>query len=162
MLFRSDKSGGSKATLYTYFPTKDDLFRAVIEGVVAISKKPKLDSSADIRVALITFGVQRMEVVFSSHHRALLQLIIAERERFPDIARLYYDIGPMRSHDLLADYFAELKDQGLLNVESPIESADFFIGMLFHQWYMNQLFTRTTPPERPMKRPSNRILAFCS
>ena len=26
-------SGGSKATLYSYFPTKDDLFRAVIDAV---------------------------------------------------------------------------------------------------------------------------------
>ena len=141
-----EKSGGSKATLYTYFPTKDDLFRAVIEGVVSNRKEPELDSSADIRTALVTFGVQRMQVVFSRQHRALLRLIIAERERFPDIARLYYDIGPMRSHDLLVDYFSELKDRGLLDVESPAESADFFIGMLLHQWYINQLYTRVTPP----------------
>lgn len=141
-----EKSGGSKATLYTYFPTKDDLFRAVIEGVVAISKEPELDSSADIREGLVAFGVQRMQIVFSTHHRALLRLIIAERERFPDIARLYYDIGPMRSRDLLADYFSEMKDRGLLGIESPVESAEFFIGMLVHRWYINQLYTRTPPP----------------
>ena len=139
-------SGGSKATLYSYFPTKDDLFRAVIEEVVSNRKDPELDSSADIRSALITFGVQRMQVVFSRHHRALLRLIIAERERFPDIARLYYDIGPMRSHDLLLDYFTELTEQGHLDTDSPTEAADFFLGMLLHQWYLNQLYTRTPPP----------------
>ena len=109
-------------------------------------KEPELDSSADVRSALVTFGVQRMQVVFSGHHRALLRLIIAERERFPDIARLYYDIGPMRSHDLLVDYFTELKDQGQLETESPTEAADFFIGMMLHQWYLNQLYTATAPP----------------
>lgn len=141
-----EKSGGSKATLYAYFPTKDDLFRAVVEGVVSNRKEPELDASAEVRAALVAFGVQRMQVVFSQHHRALLRLIIAERERFPDIARLYYDIGPMRSHDLLVDYLTELKERGLLNAENPAESADFFIGMLLHQWYINQAFTRTAPP----------------
>ena len=28
------QSGGSKSTLYAYFPTKEDLFRAVIDSVV--------------------------------------------------------------------------------------------------------------------------------
>jgi AcrR family transcriptional regulator len=31
------QSGGSKSTLYAYFPTKQDLFRAVIDNVVANS-----------------------------------------------------------------------------------------------------------------------------
>ena len=141
-----ERSGGSKATLYTYFPTKDDLFRAVIEAVVSNRQEPTLDSSADVHAALVAFAIQRMNVVFSQRHRALVRLVIAERERFPDIARLYYDIGPMRSEDLLVDYFMELRERGLLDMESPVEAADLFIGMMFHQWYVKHLYTHVTPP----------------
>jgi hypothetical protein len=34
-------------------------------------------------------------VIFSTRHRAILRLIIAERERF-DLAQLYYERGPRR------------------------------------------------------------------
>ena len=35
-----EKSGGSKATLYSYYPTKADLFRAVVDSIV--TKKYRL------------------------------------------------------------------------------------------------------------------------
>src|SRR5690554_1483614 len=56
-------SGGSKATLYSYFPTKDDLFRAVVEDVLASSSthEPRLNTAADPRTCLIEFSVQRLE-----------------------------------------------------------------------------------------------------
>src|SRR5690606_8344185 len=59
-------SGGSKATLYSYCPTKDDLCRAVIDGVLASAQEPRRETTADPRTTLIEFSVQRLEVLFSS------------------------------------------------------------------------------------------------
>jgi AcrR family transcriptional regulator len=141
-----ERSGGSKATLYSYYPTKGALLRAVIDEVVANRDEPELDPSDDVRTALITFSEQRMKIVFSEHHRALLRLIISETERFPDIAQLYYERGPQRSHDLLVEYLTALKKRQLLSIESAEESAEFFIGMLLHHWYVAQLYVRPSPP----------------
>ena len=89
------QSGGSKSTLYAYFPTKEDLFRAVIDSVVDNSDLgAALDISANARMVLTEFAVSRQRVVLSPRHRAVLRLVIAERERFPDLAQIYWERGP--------------------------------------------------------------------
>ncbi len=147
-----DRCGGSKATLYNYFSTKEELFHAVIDDIVSNRQKPDLDISEDLRTTLITFALQRMKVVFSSQHRQLLRLIVAERDRFPQIAAMYYEHGPKRSHDLVVSYMERLKSRGLLEIDNPEESAEFLIGMLLHHWYLAQLYLQTPPPsERSMR-----------
>ena len=52
------QSGGSKSTLYAYFPTKEDLFRAVIDSVVDNSDLgTALDINVNARAVLTEFAV---------------------------------------------------------------------------------------------------------
>lgn len=141
-----DKSGGSKATLYSYFATKADLFRAVVEDVVSGSTFPDMIVEDDVRETLIAFARDRMSVVFSRRHRSLMGLIIAERGRFPDIARTYYETGPLHSHEVLRKYFVALIDQKRIVIESADEAAEFLRGMLMHQWYIDQLYMNAPAP----------------
>ncbi len=141
-----EKSGGSKATLYSFFPTKADLFRAVVDSIVTSNADIELQSLDNIRDTLVMFAEQRLRVVFSRKHRALMGLIIAERDRFPDIARMYYERGPLRGHTLLRDYFETLIDRRLIDIRSAEEAAEFFRGMLMHQRYIDQLFLDAQVP----------------
>jgi AcrR family transcriptional regulator len=140
-----DKSGGSKATLYSYYPTKADLFRAVVDSIVTTQEGPELRSLDDIRDTLVTFAEHRLGIVFSSKHRALMRLIISERDRFPDIARMYYEQGPLHSHNMLRDYFEIVIEKGLLDIRSADEACEFFRGMLMHQRYIEQLYLGASP-----------------
>jgi AcrR family transcriptional regulator len=140
------QSGGSKATLYAYFPTKEDLFRAVIDGVMVNNAQPPLDTSRDVRSMLTEFAVDRLHIIFSARHRAVLRLIIAERERFPDLAKLYYERGPLKSHNLVTEYLAALKRHDLLDVDDADEAAEFFVGMLMHRWYKELLLLAAETP----------------
>lgn len=135
-----EKSGGSKATLYSYYPTKADLFRAVVDSIVSDDDDGELQSFDNIRDTLVHFAEHRLLVVFSRKHRALMGLIIAERDRFKDIARMYYERGPLRGHILLRDYFETLIEKGLIDIRSADEASEFFRGMLMHQRYIDQLF----------------------
>jgi AcrR family transcriptional regulator len=154
-----ERSGGSKATLYSYFPSKEDLFRAVIDAIVLHREEPALEPSGDIRAALVGFALQRMAVVFSSQHCALLRLIVGERERFPDIARMYYERGPRRSKELLADYMATLRSRNLLAIDDAAESAELLVGMLFFEWYLTQLYLAEGPPsEKEMQARTERVV----
>jgi len=141
-----EKSGGSKATLYSFYPTKADLFRAVVDSIVTSNKSQDLKSLDNIRDTLVAFAEQRLRVAFSAKHRALTRLIIAERERFPDIARMYYEQGPLHSHRLLRDYFEILIDKGLIDIRSADEASEFFRGMLMHQRYIEQLYLNASQP----------------
>ena len=140
-----EKSGGSKATLYSYYPTKADLFRAVVDSIVTTQEGPELASFNNVRDTLVDFAEHRLGIVFSGNHRALMRLIIAERERFPDIARMYYEQGPLHSHMVLRDYFEVLIDKGLLDIRSADEACEFFRGMLMHQRYIEQLYLDASP-----------------
>jgi AcrR family transcriptional regulator len=142
-----ERSGGSKATLYAYFPTKQDLFRAVIEDVLVGGRRVVPDPQrADIDGMLLDFGIDRLQVVFSERHRAVLRLIIAERERFPDLARLYHERAPQRGHRLLVKYLDDLNSAGRLAIEDTDEAAEFFIGMLLHRWYKELLLLDAPTP----------------
>jgi len=141
-----EKSGGSKATLYSFYPTKADLFRAVVDSIVASHERVDLKSLDNVRDTLVNFSEERLRVVFSRKHRALMRLIIAERDRFPDIARMYYERGPLRGHTQLRDYFETLIDKGLIDIRSAAEASEFFRGMLMHQRYIDQLYLNAPVP----------------
>ncbi len=151
-------SGGSKATLYNYFPTKDDLFRAVIDDVLASAQEPMLDTAADPRTSLIEFSVQRLEVLFSDQHHALLRLIIAERERFPDLAQMYYERAPQRSRSMLSTYFTELERRQVIDTGAAEEASEFLIGMMVHWWVMEALLLSNSPSSEAIRERATRVV----
>jgi AcrR family transcriptional regulator len=140
------EAGGSKSTLYKFFPSKTDLFYAVVAGVVADRRRIKLDPDQDIYDCLVEFSLDRLRVVFTKRHWSLMRLIMAERDRFPRIARAYYDVGPKNSHEVLANYLRNLAERNLLNIEDPDQAAHFFIGMLMHEWYLMRLLVLQNIP----------------
>jgi AcrR family transcriptional regulator len=155
------KSGGSKSTLYAYFPTKQDLFRSVIDNVVANSDLgTALDITLNARLVLTEFAVNRQRIVLSARHRAVLGLVIAERDRFPDLAHIYWERGPQRSGRQLITYLEALRNREVLAIDNAEEAAEFFIGMLFQRW-LKQLYYVSQPPptEALLRARAERVVA---
>ena len=155
------QSGGSKSTLYAYFPTKEDLFRSVIDNVVDNSDVgAALDVSVNARVVLTEFAVSRQRIVLSERHRAVVGLVIAERERFPDLAAIYWERGPQKSQRLLATYLEALKHREILAIDDAEEAAEFFVGMLFQRWLKQSLYVKLPPPsEAALRARAERVVA---
>jgi AcrR family transcriptional regulator len=146
-------SGGSKSTLYAYFPTKQDLFRAVIDKVVANSDLgAALDITLNARLVLTEFAVSRQRVVLSERHRAVVGLVIAERNRFPDLAQMYWERGPQRSGRQLITYLEALRNREVLAIDNAEEAAEFFIGMLFQRWLKQVYYASGPPPTEALLR----------
>jgi TetR/AcrR family transcriptional regulator, mexJK operon transcriptional repressor len=155
------QSGGSKSTLYAYFPTKEDLFRAVIDNVVDNSELgTALDISVNARAVLTEFAIARQRVVLSQRHRSVLRLVIAERERFPDLAQIYWERGPQRSGRHLVTYFEALRNREILAIDDAEEAAEFFIGMLFQRWLRPIYYMDAPPPsEAALRARAERVVA---
>ena len=92
------KIGGSKATLYSYFPSKKDLFVAVIEDEVRRMFVPLFDmdetqeapfvrSSRDSAGASSTCCWPRVRSGF------FYRLVVAESARFPEVGQAAYQFG---------------------------------------------------------------------
>lgn len=89
------KAGVSKGTVYLYFPSKEELFKAVIRETVLpnlVRAEALLDSpdvpSAEYLRRLLEFMTGRMA---SSPIGIIPKLIVTEAGNFPDIARFYLD-----------------------------------------------------------------------
>jgi len=153
------ESGGSKSTLYAYFPTKEDLFRAVIDNVVDNDAGPALEIVGNARFVLIEFAVSRLRVVLSPRHRAVLGLVIAERDRFPDLARIYLERGPQKSYRTLSTYLEALKRREVLEIEDVGEAVEFFVGMLFQRWLPQLLYlNQPVPTEEVLRVRAERVV----
>ena len=160
------KSGGSKATLYSYYPTKADLFRAVVDRIVASSAPPMpLDTCEHIRAALQQYGEARLALIFSERHQTLLRLVISERDRFPDLAETYNERGPKMSREMLISYLTALRNANKLDIDDVAEAAETFVGLLLHGWYRDHLLfnlPRPSPDEITERaaRTADRFLAI--
>jgi len=155
------QSGGSKSTLYAYFPTKEDLFRAVIDSVVDNSDLGvALDINVNARAVLTEFAVARQRIVLSARHRSVLRLVIAERDRFPDLAQIYWERGPQRSYRQLITYCEALRNREVLAIDDAEEAAEFFVGMLFQRWLRPLYYTDAPPPsELAIRTRAERVVA---
>jgi TetR/AcrR family transcriptional regulator, mexJK operon transcriptional repressor len=124
--------GGSKATLYSYFPSKKELFVAVIDrettnlydrifNVKLTSEEPR---------AAITELVRRcLDGLLSDMIVSGYRLIIAEAGRFPEIGRTAYELAVQRGLERIARNFAKAVEAGALRPCDPHEAADTFLDL---------------------------------
>ena len=127
----------SKQTVYKHFADKDKLFREIVLGVTANSeaiitdltsvlRSDEIDSLADLRTVLTDLARRYIDGVLRPSVLSLRRLIIAEAERFPDLARTYFEQAPSRGIDVIADAFRTYERRGLLDLgDARLAAAQF-------------------------------------
>lgn len=122
----------SKQTLYRHFADKDELVAEVIRSVIAAAEEQGAESfdalaeTADLERDLIAFARQHIRDVIDPDIMRMRRRIISEVDRFPALARAWYDAGPRRGHEKLAACFTRLRERGLLTVDDPLLAAEQF------------------------------------
>ena len=100
------RAGVSKGTLYLYFPSKEDLFKAVVRGgiVPAIERAEKqFEDHRGCAGELIRQIVKGWWAsVGSTRLGGIPKLMIAESGNFPELAQFYHDEVISRGHRLVA------------------------------------------------------------
>lgn len=125
--------GGSKASLYRYFGSKEGLFGDIIEaGCSDFMRGFKVPKQADDDVAATLTEIARrfVTVFLDAERRELFRIMIAEMPRFPALAQRFYENGPARARKLLGDYFQRQHDAGRLHCPDPEFAAVQFIEMV--------------------------------
>jgi TetR/AcrR family transcriptional repressor of mexJK operon len=122
----------SKQTVYKHFANKKQLFTAIITGDISATEAlthamvAALAGSAAVEQDLRHFARRHLLDVMQPHLVQLRRVVIAEADRFPELARTWYASGPERAHASLADQFQALSGRGLLRVEDPVLAAQHF------------------------------------
>ena len=68
-----------------------------------------------------------------SHAGTPGRLIIAEADRFPELARTYHERVPGHTLATLVSYFQDLAGRGLLQVDEPALAASHFAWLVLGQ-----------------------------
>ncbi|WHO38187.1 TetR/AcrR family transcriptional regulator [Sphingobium sp. AP49] len=118
--------GGSKGTLWNYFPSKEELFRAVLENATSAYRarlSEILDPGGELAPTLRRISFSLLEKVTSPQAIALHRLIASEGSRFPEISRIFYDMAPRHTRMLLARFLEGAMDRGQLRRADPEDAA---------------------------------------
>jgi TetR/AcrR family transcriptional regulator, mexJK operon transcriptional repressor len=127
----------SKQTVYKQFADKEQLFRDIVLGVTANSAAiiaglnsvlagTSVTSPEQLQAALTELARRYLDGVLQPHVLALRRLIIAEAERFPDLARTYFEQAPARAIEVVAGALADYAGRGLLAPGDPGRAAAYF------------------------------------
>lgn len=121
----------STATLFKQFPTKAELFAAM---VVEHWQLPGADLTApaigDPAAGLMLLGNRYVELMSRDEMVALFRIVIAEAPRFPDLAETQFTLGKAPFFNSVKGYLTEEHAAGTLACGDPELAATQFLGMV--------------------------------
>ena len=137
------RAGVSKGTLYNYFPDKRALFAAFVEGECREQARRifGVATEADnIEDALRAVARNYVSLMVSSFMQGIFRVVTAEAERFPDLARTFYDSGPDLGHRRLAQLLAAATARGELEIDDIDLAAHQFFQLGRSDLFFKRLF----------------------
>jgi AcrR family transcriptional regulator len=118
----SERLGGSKATLYGYFPSKDDLLKAVISHQVVTHADRMIGEfpadPGDLRGSLVKLTMAYLEKRTSSLPITNIRMV-ANQPAGSTMGKDFYEATIRPAFDRLANCFKQLMDQGKLKQADP-------------------------------------------
>jgi AcrR family transcriptional regulator len=89
------RAGVAKGTVFVYFPTKEELFRAVAQTVLSSHLERLQNAASDLDRPLTEVVplllAQAASVIGEGRLPAMMRLLIAESRTFPDLPRVWHD-----------------------------------------------------------------------
>ena len=137
------RAGVTKGTIYVYFPSKEQLFHAVIrkfrhplmEDVnkfIDISKK----SAVEFLRVFLRFVYQKMQT--DRQGREVFRIMIAEAERFPELAEEYHREVTAPLLETLREVVVQAQERGEIRRSAAVEFPEIVVApaALMHLWLL--------------------------
>ncbi len=134
----------STATLYTYFPSKAELFDAVIADASADFSRQMQGVNAaagPTRERLTQFMTAYANFMGDPFVRSVFRLVMAERPRFRDVAMGFFERGRRNFGAPLMAALSEMETKGELRIDKPSWAAGQLMGMIEHPVFFMPLIT---------------------
>lgn len=140
--------GGSKATLYNYFASKEELFVAVmLRGASQLRTAfESLQPADDLAATLRAFGREFLSGVLAPGLIATLRMM--HNEAGSEAGQLFYDAGPAHGLKLLHDFFAHAQARGQVRAADPRIVGQHLIALLEAEFMPRRLMGVIDAPTR--------------
>ena len=147
------RAGISKAALYLYFETKEDLFRAVARTLVApnlTAMAAALEASeapfAELATALLAGAAG---LLADGRAFSIARMVIAASSNFPDLARIWREDVVERMLALVAGLIARAQARGEVVAGDPRLFAFSLMGPLVMCGLFHAVFGEAGAPDLP-------------
>lgn len=126
------RAGVAKGTIYLYFETKEQLFRAVVRHAIennvgSLHKSiAEFDGPFDALISMVLKGAAQS--VSSSRTPAVARLVLREAERVPDLARIWFDEVAAPMLNALREAIAKAELRGEVQTGDPTAHLFSIIG----------------------------------
>lgn len=125
------KAGVTKGTLYLYYPSKDELFKAVVRTTVVAavehSEAIMAEHKGTAREALALLARDYWQTVAEAGLGGIPRLVMAEADLFPDLAKFYFDEVVRRRRRL----FTTVLERGIKEGEFRPVTVEYAVRALF-------------------------------
>jgi AcrR family transcriptional regulator len=143
-----ERSGGSKATVYQMFGSKEGLLGALVaDGAEELAHLVEaLPLDAGLEDSLRSFGHGYLSLILRPERLGLFRLVVGECARVPEIGDVFYRSGPQSCGKGMTRFFAGVMARGLVRNADPEATAFQFIHALRGDLYMQVMLNPTRAP----------------
>jgi len=148
------KAGMTKQTVYSYYRNKEALFTEIItefcNRTPAAKGKP-LPQDAPFNALLEAVGLKILDLITTEEVLATTRLVISEADRYPKLAKMYYESGTQRLVQMLAEFLDTQNRLGKTRIPNTISAASYFLAMLKGQYYLRMILKIKPSPSESLK-----------
>ncbi len=133
----------SKATIYSYFPDKREMFMEMARQQCAWqadSMMQEIDTNAPAREVLTQAAKGILQLILSEFGLKAFRICVAEADRFPELGRQFYETGPAMGRRHLAEFLQTATERGELCVADFDMAAAQFQELCKADLYMRLVF----------------------
>lgn len=127
------RSGGSLATLYKLFGTKEELFKSLVVSraqalyeTLCVDRLSRLSPSE----VLTELGLNLATISLSEHGAAIFRIVMAEGANFPALRDIFITNAIDRVQSDLTKYLQRQIKAGVLDIDEPALAAKQFMEMV--------------------------------
>jgi len=143
------RAGVAKGTVFVYFPTKDDLFRAVAQTVLTTHLERLHGAAADLDRPIAELVpmllAQAAAVIGEGRLPAMMRLLVAESRQFPDLARVWHDEVVSKVLGMLTLAIERAQARGEIKPGNARLYAFSIIGPMLASALFREVFRDTAP-----------------
>lgn len=142
-------AGASKETLYSRFPTKEQLFEAVIsrKTEILLQKFSRvLVPKQPVKKVLERYGLNLLDFMLSPEMQRLNRTLIATAPQFPELVGQFWRLCPEREQAQLAEYLETQIAAGVLISFDSRKVAELFFSLCLGQFLLHaNMLVRKSP-----------------
>lgn len=140
--------GGSEAMIFKYFPTKEELYSAIIEAKAKTDEI--LAATAQAATAKDDAGVfqaiGRSMIETTEADPTLMRLLLFSALEGHELSEMFFESRVRRLHEFLSAYIHQRIADGEFKEVDPLVTARGFVGMVVHYLLIHEVFGVKRPP----------------